>query len=127
MALGAGFAISLDGDAGLYWGQTEYQGQYSQSRAPAASSNLSQSLSLRQEAPAGIAGLKIGIDRDFGAFSAGIFARGEFISYVPEVRHNDVERIVRPVQGGHNDGTSIANGHAWTASVGARIAVPLNQ
>jgi len=126
LALGYGFAVTLDGDVGVYWGHTDYQGQYASSGG--GTTNVSQSLSLDRDAAAVIAGLKLSLDKDFGGIKAGIFARGEVYSYAPEMRYNDVDRAVTfPAAGGHNDGTSIGRGSATTASVGARVTVPFGQ
>ena len=130
LPLGDGYVLALDGEAGLYWAHTSYKGRYSQSDEPFLTSvDLAQTLTLGRDTAAVIAALKVGVDKDFGAFKAGVFARGEFYSYAPEMRYNNVDRydLALPPTGGANDGTSIARGVAWTASLGARVTVPFGQ
>ena len=126
LPLGGGFALAVDGDVGVYWAHTDYDGRYISSGAAIATTNLDQSLTLDRDTSAIIASLKVGLDKDFGAFRAGLFGRGEYYSYAPEMNYNDVEGVVAPV-GGSNNGTSIGRGDAWTASFGGRVTVPFTQ
>ena len=55
--------------------------------------NLSQSLTLDRDTSAVIAALKVGVDKDFGMFKAGIFARGEVLRALDAVqRRGSVRR-----------------------------------
>ena len=127
--LGGGFAFTVDGDVGIYWAHTDYHGRYV-STGGAAPSILDQSLKLDRDTSAVIASLKVGLDKDFGAFRAGLFGRGEYAySYAPEMNYNDVDRVLGPnfPIGGSNDGTSIGQGDAWAASIGGHVTVPFTQ
>ena len=129
LPLGGGFALTVDGDVGVYWAHTDYDGRYISSGSSIVSTDLDQSLKLDRDTSAIIASLKVGVDKDFGAFRVGLFGRGEYYSYAPEMNHNDVDRILGPNApvGGSNDGTSIGRGDAWAASVGGRVTVPFTQ
>ena len=126
LPLGQGFALTVDGDVGIYWAHTDYDAQYISSGSTIGTTNLSQSLTLDRDTSAVIAALKVGVDKDFGMFKAGIFARGEYYSYAPEMRYNDVDQFGGATAGGSNNGISIGRGDAWTASAGGRVTVPLN-
>lgn len=87
-----GLALSVDGEAGLYWGHTEYRGKYAQTTvAFLPTANITQRLSPDDDEAAIIAALKVALDQDFGGFKVGIFGRGEYYSYAPKTRHNDID------------------------------------
>lgn len=116
---GYGLALTFDGDVGLYWAHTDFDGLYTSSGSTLIpTSNITESLTLDHDKTTVIASLKVGIEKDFGMFKASVFGRGEYCSYAPEVKYDDLSS---------NNGTSIQNGSAWTASVGGRMTVPFGQ
>lgn len=127
LPLGDDFALSLDSEVGLYWAHTDYSGRYIQTGNAPFPGDDDQSLSLTRDTTTVIAALKVGLDKNFGAFKMGIFARGEYYSYAPEIQYNDIDRCCGFVFGGRSDGTSVDAGDAWTASIGGRVTIPIGQ
>jgi hypothetical protein len=128
--LGNGVVLSLDGEVGLYDANSRYNGTYASSGwvfdPKALPALMTQTLALTHNQAAVIAALKLSADKNFGPFSLGVFARGEYYSYAPEMAYNDTQLDFLNGNRGINDGTSIAGGRAWTYSLGGKISVPLN-
>lgn len=126
--LGGGWALLADTEAGLYWADTEYSGTYTVVNSSNAFANLSQSLSLDSSELAFIGALKAALEKDFGLFKLAGFGRVEYISSAPDVAYNDVDRAALPPtnQTGPDNGTTLGERFAYTASAGARITVPLS-
>ncbi|MCC7251991.1 hypothetical protein [Hyphomicrobium sp.] len=122
LPLGAGFVLTIDAEVGVYWAHTEYDGQYTS----AGMVGVAQSLSLERDEAAAVAALKLGFEKDFGSFQVAVFGRGEYYSYAPEMRYNEIDRVGGVALGGIRDGTTIGDGDAWTASAGGRVTVPFN-
>ena len=120
----AGLIFSLDGEAGLYWAQTSYNGTMLTSAVNTGNTALT--LSKNRAAFIGIA--KAAVDKDFGTWKAGVFARAEWYSYAPEMNYNslDVNGAFTNFSGPNNGGTTIGNSSAWTWSVGSRVAIKLH-
>lgn len=125
LPIGSGFAIVLDGDVGLYWAHTEYDGRYVSTGSPGPN-NVSQSLSLDRDDASVIASVKLSLEKDYGAFRVSMFGKGEYYSYAPEIRYNNIDRIGGVPFGGTQDGTVIGDDDAWTASAGGSVTVPFN-
>jgi hypothetical protein len=87
--LDAGFVVSLDGEAGLYWAHTAYDGSMLTNRVSAGNS----SLSLSKDNAAFVGAIKAAIDKDLGNnWKVGVFARAEWYSYAPEMNYNTFDR-----------------------------------
>ncbi len=121
--------LNLDLEAGLYWADVRYQGHYSSDqenlRALFGGSPISQSLALHHGEAAVILKGRAELEKAFEAFSLLGFVQGEFYSYAPKVKYNDVDRVGAEVFGSSQDGTSIGGGQAYTVSAGLRLSVPL--
>ncbi len=129
--MGMGWALSVDTEIGLYWADTNYKGQYAAggfALAPGGDANVSQTLKLDDDGVAVIGALKLGLEKNFGGWTLSGFARGEIITYAPEMAYNDFDRdAVAGIRArGANDGTKIDDGTAYTVSAGARVTVPFN-
>jgi hypothetical protein len=122
--LGAGVIASLDGEAGLYWAHTAYDGTMLTSSTSAGNS----ALSLSSDRATFIGSVKAALDKDLGNnWKVGVFTRAEWYSYAPEMNYNSVDRNGAVlVFSGPNSSTSIGNSSAWAWSVGARVSLKLN-
>lgn len=122
-----GLTIALDGEVGLYWANTDYEGTYS-AQNTAVSPALNQTLQLDDDKLAAIVAVKLSAEQNMGAFLLSGFVRGEYISYAPQVRYNDTDRNTAAFpNSGLNNGTSLDDDNAWSFSAGARVRVPLQQ
>jgi hypothetical protein len=116
--LGAGFIVSLDGEAGLYWAHTSYDGAMLSSKVSAGNSVLS----LSSDRASFIGAIKLAIDKNVGGWTFGVTSRAEWYSYVPEMNYNTYDRNGAFLYfAGPNDGTSIGRGSAWSLSIGAHV------
>jgi len=131
--LGGGWSLQGDAEAGLYWADTDYSGSYVVTNALTVAGfiipNQNQQLSLDSNELAFIGTLKGALEKDFGLFKLAGFGRVEFISSAPDVAYNDLD--VTTVLGpgsliqGPDDETRLGERYAYTASVGARVTVPM--
>ena len=127
--LGSGWALVADGEAGLYWANTDYSGSYVVTNAftaRAINPNVNQSLSLESDELAFIGVLKAALEKDFGMFKLAGFGRVEYISSAPDVGYNDLD--LAPGGGaiqGSEDETRIGERYAVAASAGVRLIVPM--
>jgi len=127
--LGGGWSLQGDAEAGLYWADTEYKGNYQVVNARLAGGlnpNLSQQLSLESDELAFIGVLKAALEKDFGMFKLAGFGRVEYISSAPDMAYNDQDLFTGGVflQGPHDE-TRIGERYAFSVSTGARITVPM--
>ena len=131
--LGGGWALLFDGEAGIYWADTDYSGSYVMTNGfvgVGVNPNVNQQLSLESDEAAFIGVVKIDLEKDFGTFKIGGFGRIEYISSAPDVAYNDFDRSspANPNQRlvvGPDDGTRLGERFATSVSTGARITVPL--
>ena len=129
--LGGGWSLTGDAEAGLYWADTDYSGDYVVTNAVVAgpvNPNVNQSLSLDSNELAFIGVLKAGLEKDFGMFRLSGFGRVEYISSAPDIAYNDVDRNTAfpaiPALG-PDDESRIGERYAYSISTGARLTVPL--
>ena len=81
-----------DGEAGLYWADTDYSGSYLVTNAivaPLFYGNINQLVSLESDELIFIGVLKASLEKDFGIFKLAGFGRVEYISPAPDVGDND--------------------------------------
>jgi len=127
--LGGGWSLLADAEAGLYWADTDYSGNYVVTNAATLATvnpNTNQSLSLDSDELAFIGVLKTSLEKDFGAFKLAGFGRVEYISSAPDMAYNDLDTRNGVVfSQGPDDETRIGERYAYTASVGARVTVPM--
>ena len=119
--------LKADGEAGLYWANTDYEGNYNATVSQFANAIVNQSLSLSDDELAVIAALKFSAEKDMGRYKLAGFVRGEYISYAPRMAYNDADPFNTLPNRGINNGTSIDDSDAWTFSAGARLTVPLRR
>ncbi len=126
--LGNNLSLTLDGDIGLYYADVNYSGRTTfDNNTPAATlpgNAPSQDLSLSDNDVAIIASLKAELEQNLGNLKVGIFALGEYYSYAPMIRYNDIDR--NNITQGNIDGTRIDDDDAWSFTVGGKVTVPLN-
>jgi len=127
--LGGGWSLLADGEAGLYWADTDYSGSYVVTNAFAGgvvNPNVNQSLSLESDELAFIGVLKAALEKDFGMFKLAGFGRFEYISSAPDVGYNDLDTAVGVIAvQGAEDETRIGERYAVAASAGVRLIVPM--
>jgi len=127
--LGGGWSLQGDAEAGLYWADTDYSGTYVVTNGLFVGSvnpNVNQSLSLDSNELAFIGIVKAALEKDFGMFRLAGFGRVEYISSAPDVAYNDRSGANSTFPGqGPDDETRLGERYAYTASVGARVTVPM--
>lgn len=128
--LGGGWSLQADGEAGLYWANTDYSGSYVVTNAYIVAGtlnpNVNQSLSLESDKLAFIGVLKAALEKDFDMFKLAGFGRVEYISSAPDVGYNELDIFAGGVAiQGPEEETRLGEGFAYTASVGGRVTVPL--
>jgi len=114
--------LRVDGEAGLYYARTEYDGRYNSN----SGTTQTQSLSLGRNDAAVVASLKVEAEKDFGRVKLSVFGQGEWYSYAPEMAYNDTDRAPG-LSSGLVDGTRIGDSNAYALTAGARITVPLGR
>ena len=123
-----GSSVTLSGQAGLYYADTDYEGRYYASESGfggSGSGPISQNMSLNDKAAAVIGGLNVGLKKNFGKTEVGLFAEAEWYSHVPRIVHNDTDYAVFSVLGA-NDHTHLDGGSAFVYTFGPKVVVPLN-
>ncbi len=86
-----------------------------------------QSLSLDSNELAFIGVLKAALERNFGKYNLAGFGRVEYISSAPDVAYNDRDGGTGfGGLHGKDNGTRVGERFAYTASVGARVTVPMS-
>jgi len=128
--LGGGWSLQGDAEAGLYWADTDFSGNYVVTNGvllgATTNPNVSQSLSLDSNELAFIGVVKAALEKDFGAFKLAGFGRVEYISSAPDVAYNDLDTGPGgPPAQGPDDETRLGERYAYTISTGARVIVPL--
>jgi len=128
--LGGGWSLQGDAEAGLYWADTNYSGNYVVTNALVPgiglNPNVTQQLSLDSNELAFIGTFKAALEKDFGMFKLAGFGRVEYISSAPDVGYNDLD--LGPgafVLQGSEDETRIGERYAVAASAGVRLSVPM--
>lgn len=124
--LGNRFSLLLNAEAGAYYGDTSYKGNYFGDYActcggRAFDSNVEK---LSDQEFSFIGSLRVELNREMGWGKLGIFAEGEYYSYAPKVLYNNVD------QGGgitgFQDGTTLTDDEAYSYTLGGRVSIPLN-
>jgi len=129
--IAGGLTLTLDAHAGVYYARTDYDGHYI-SFVPIGGAVFqieNARLSLEDDSSALIAGLNIGLERDLGWGTIGIFAEGEYNSYVPRVAYNDNDNAGGTPFGlvGRNARTTIQRDDMVSYTLGGRLRIPLNR
>ena len=131
--LDGGWSLQGDAEAGLYWADTDYSGNYSLTNGVGLpingffNPNVVQSLSLDSNELAFIGVLKAALERNFGKYNLAGFGRVEYISSAPDVAYNDRDGGTGfGGLHGKDNGTRVGERFAYTASVGARVTVPMS-
>ncbi len=126
--LGNGFALLVDGDIGYYYVDVAYRGSY-QGQNPNGTVFVSQSLALDADDTAFVGALKIELKKDFGWAALGIFAEGEWYSWVPKMLYNDYDLAGGPPFDlvGFQQGTVISSDDAFVYTLGGRVTIPLDE
>ncbi len=124
--LGRGYRLSLSGETGLYYSDTDYHGRYTATDT-LGGGPIAQSISLDDTSPAFIGLLNLSLEKQLTWGSVGLFGEAEWISHVPTVLHNDTDRNGGfPFDTiGNQDGTELGNSSAFTYTLGAKVSVPL--
>ncbi len=127
MDLGHQFSLSLNAEAGAYYGDTSYKsrylGNYDCACGNAIDSNVEK---LSDQDIAFIGSLRVGLNRQMGWGTLGIFAEGEYYSYAPKVLYNNVDLINGDDISGFQDGTALTDDEAFSYTLGGRVSIPLN-
>lgn len=124
---GNGWKIIADGDAGLYWADTDYSGSYAVINSVALASNISQQLALEDDRLAFIGTVKLSLEKDFGPLRIAGFGRAEYISSSPSLGYNDVDLGPGINITGPDNGTRLENDYAFAFSFGGRVTVPFGE
>lgn len=130
-ALGHGFSLGIGGEAGLYYTDASYDGDYLAFIPIGANTFVTDrgTISRNRDDVSFIGSLDLDLSRDMGWGSVGLYGTVEYLSRVPKIAYRDEE-----LDGGFpfdiagpNKETTIDWDHAWSYTVGARISVDLHR
>ena len=126
-----GVNLVMDGEAGVYYAQTDYSGRlsynYSINTTPPNPRQFDQALSLSDDDVAFIGALNAQIDTDIGFGTASLFALGEYYSSAPRMVYADADTNTQGIPaGGIVQKTEIKDDDAWTVTLGGRVTVPIH-
>lgn len=111
--------VTLDGEVGGYYARTRYSGNLVDGFFSGA---LTSDLDLdRNKAAVVIAKLRLAVTQSFARISLTGFVEGEYYSYAPRVRYNDV---ADNTLFGPDARTSIADDNAYGLNAGVKINIP---
>ena len=126
--LGAGTSLGLNAEAGAYFANAKYKGRYDGFlQCGACGSAIDRATEKDSHRDFSFIGsVRLDLNREFAWGTIGLFAEGEYYSFVPEMLYNNNDSGAGPDITGPHVGTSIGEGDAYSYSVGARMNVPLN-
>jgi hypothetical protein len=126
--LGNGFSLSLDGKAGIYYAYTTYEGRYLAFIPVGGGVFVLErgAVDRGEEETAFIADATVTLTKDFAWGILGVFAQGEYLSYVPRVGYNNDDQAGGSPFGivGTQVGTEIVASHAWNYTLGMTVKLP---
>ena len=132
-ALFQGVNLVLDGEAGIYYTETDYSGRlvydFNSGGSGSSSQSFTQLLSLSDDDVAFIGALNAQIDTDIGFGTASLFALGEYYSSAPRMVYADADTNTEDADnptGGLVQRTEIKDDDAWTLTLGGRVTVPIH-
>ncbi len=130
-ALGDGWSIGLDGTAGIYYTNTQYQGRYNGYTLvfPVGYFSDTGTASGSLDKGSFIGTLRLDLKRQLGWGTLGAFGQGEYLSYVPRIAYNNNDQANGVLWGGVNGnqaGTRIASSDAFNFTTGLSVSVPVN-
>ena len=123
VAVGGGWFIAAETEAGIYAARTSFDGLYASNIPGNPNSTFGQSLSLSSNTIAGIVSGKLSIDKDFGRWTLGMFGRADYYSRAPKMTLNTYDAPTYTTA--LNTGTSIDYGEATALSAGLRVTLRL--
>lgn len=130
-SLGDGWIASIDATAGLYYTDTEYQGRYN-GYAPILTNGYFQETgfaNLSMERGSFIGSLRLDMKRQLSWGAVGVFGKGEYLSYVPQILYNNNDLGTGVIWGGIKGdqiGTKIGSSDAFNFMTGLDVSVALN-
>lgn len=110
--------VTLDGEVGGYYARTRYSGNLVDGIFSGA---FTSDLDLDRNEAAVIAKLRLAVTQSFARISLTGFVEGEYYSYAPRVRYNDV---ADNTLFGPDARTSIADDDAYGLNAGVKINIP---
>ncbi len=129
-AFGDGWTAAIDGTAGVYYANTEYQGRYNGYAVsfPAGYVQDSGNLDLSLDKASFIGTLRLDIKRQLGWGTVGVFGEGEYLGYVPRILYNNNDQAGGPPWGliGTQVGTRIGSSDVFNFTSGLSVSVPVN-
>lgn len=123
--LTSSLVLTVGGEAGIYYATTKYSGTLTENLGGAVVGGLNGSLKLDEDKEAFIGKLRVAATQMFAGFSLSGFVEGEYYSYVPRIRYNDLAGNGAQVTG-PDSGTSIVDDKAYALNGGVKVIVPLN-
>jgi hypothetical protein len=127
---GWGWTLDVDATGGLYYASTQYQGRYSGYAPVIGLGYLAETGSANdsRDDVSFIGGLRAAIQRETTWGKVGVYAQGEYLSYVPRMAYNNNDRanfLSFPIAG-NQQGTQIKSGDGYTLSTGVSVKLNLN-
>lgn len=124
----AGLSLTLDAHAGVYYARTNYNATY-EAFVPIGGSAFiieRSKLEINDESSALIAGVNVGLEKDVGWATLGVFAQAEYDSHVPFVKYNDNDEAGGVPFGlkGKTIGTSLDDESMVSYTLGGRVSIP---
>ncbi len=129
-ALGEGWAVALDGTAGLYYTDTQYQGRF-YGYTPLMGTGYVKDIGIVNaslDRGSFIGTVRVGLNRELGWSAVGLFGQGEYLSYVPSVVYNNNDLAGGAPWGivGTQIGTRIKSNDALNFTTGVNLTVRMN-
>lgn len=118
--IGSSFVLGLDLEGGGYQANVDYQGIYDDrtSQFPTFGVGLVET-SESQDEPAAIGSAKLSLGWRFGLVELAAFARGEYVSYAPQMDYSDRDSIFAP----DNPETEVEADDYFSLSAGASVTL----
>jgi len=124
-----GWSFTVDGNAGVYQAYSDYEGRYLAYVPIGGDKYILErgGVDDGDEEVSFIGGVKIGLRRDSGAASFGIFGQAEYLSYVPKVVYNSNDNAGGSPFGivGKQRATRLVSDDAFTYTAGLSLTIPI--
>ena len=132
--LGRGFSLGVNAEAGVYYADTQYKGNYLAFVDNGGGTYVFDrgQLSLSESDFSFIGSMRLELNKQIGPGLLGLYAEGEYYSFAPKMRYNDNDVSTAGVFSifditGPNAGTTIEDDDAYSYTIGGRFTIPLHQ
>ena len=126
-----GLTLGVDATAGLYYTDVSYQGHYNGYTAVIPYGYFTDTGYVNSNLDRGsfIGTVRLDLQQQLGWGAVGVFAQGEYFSYVPKMIYNNNDVASGVIWGGisgNQNGTRIGSSDAWNLTTGLSVSWYLN-